>query len=133
MTASPPKIDINKLRQMISYDPETGFLKWIVPRRGHSAGSPAGYSHRTGYTFLEIENRHYAGHRVAWAVVHGKWPRYIDHINGNRSDNRLANLREATWQQNQANRPTFKNNHAGMEQDDGRSRDRNPRGYGFGT
>ena len=55
----------------------------------------AGSVHSTGYVRIGIDGRKYTSHRLAWLYVHGVWPSdQIDHINRNRSDNRIANLRE---------------------------------------
>ncbi|WP_395444039.1 HNH endonuclease signature motif containing protein [Caulobacter sp. UC70_42] len=55
-------------------------------------------------------------HRLAWLLTHGEWPEHeIDHINGDRSDNRLVNLRPATRQQNMINRRMHKSNKLGVK------------------
>jgi|SRR5262249_60934945 len=58
-----------------------------------------------GYRRITLDGRQHFGHRLAWLHVHGVWPPdQIDHINGARADNRIANLRPATHQQNASNR-----------------------------
>lgn len=94
-----------RLRELLSYDPTTGLFKWRVNRRGGcKAGSVAGVNDGRGYIKTTIDGRPCRAHRLAWLYVYGEWPAHqIDHINGVRSDNRLANLREATNAQNLQN------------------------------
>jgi len=97
-----------RLRELLCYDPETGVFVWCVSNGKRAiAGRPAGGISRNGYLRISLENaRHYA-HRLAWLYVHGVWPQgQIDHINGVKTDNRIANLREATASQNGQNRST---------------------------
>lgn len=99
------RLTAEKLRETLSYDPETGEFTWMVrlsSRRmpGQSAGTPC----KNGYKHISVLGRMYYAHRLAWFYVHGEWPpECIDHINGKRSDNRIANLRLATVSQNNAN------------------------------
>jgi hypothetical protein len=95
-------IDFTGLR----YDPTTGIFVWSKsPARVIKAGTVAGRLGRDGYIAIQIKGRLYFAHRLAWLYVNGVWPKnQIDHINGNRSDNRIENLREATRKQNGENR-----------------------------
>lgn len=68
-----------------------------------------------GYIRIELDNRKYMAHRLAWLYMFGKDPdAEIDHINGNRSDNRLANLREAIRSENMQNKGKYRNNSSGL-------------------
>ena len=80
-----------------SYDAATGTFS----RGGRTIGKPA----KNGYVYIRFDGHSRLAHRVAWFLSHGRWPTAdLDHINGDRSDNRLCNLREATRSQNLANR-----------------------------
>ena len=94
-----------RLQELLSYDPETGIFRWKVDRNGNAKkGEVAGSIASDGYRAIRIDGRHYFAHRLAWFFVHGMWPAdQIDHLNGRRADNRLANLREATNRENQQN------------------------------
>lgn len=78
------------------------------------AGLPAGHARKDGYVSISVDRLSYLAHRLAWFFVIKKWPRReIDHINCIRDDNRIANLREATFGENQRNVPTQTNNTSG--------------------
>lgn len=93
--------DVDALRSMLRYDPGTGLFTWNVAPNGRiKIGQRAGRTSQDGYTEITITGRLYGAHRLAWLYVHGRWPvDEIDHRNGIRSDNRIANLREATREQ----------------------------------
>lgn len=106
------------LRALLEYDPASGVFHWkIRPHRGRTlAGALAGSLNRDGYRVIMIKNRAYMAHRLAWLHVHGEWPRNeVDHANRIRSDNRIANLREATRTQNRANTTIRRNNTSGFK------------------
>lgn len=105
-------ITAEKLRSILSYSPETGEFRWINrASRRVLAGDVAGKLDRAGYRKIGIEKKHYRAHRLAWLYVHGEWPpAEIDHVNGNRDDNRIENLREATRSQNLQNQRRARSN-----------------------
>ena len=95
------------LRRILHYNPETGVFVWRVkPRRTKvKAGAIAGYRNSQGYWKIKIEGRKYSAHRLAWLYTTGRFPAgQLDHIDGERGNNRLINLREATHAENARNR-----------------------------
>jgi hypothetical protein len=110
-------VDIEDLREHVSYDPKTGALIWIVSRHVRApVGSPA-FGSPDAYGYLE---GHFRGvklkaHRVAWAIHHGSWPEHgIDHINGKPFDNRIENLRQAPQSINLKNASMRSDNSSGV-------------------
>jgi hypothetical protein len=91
-------LELAYLRSLLDYSPETGLFVWRLSNSNVSpAGSLAGRSvNSDGYRQIVINRRFYKAHRLAWFYVHGVWPDQIDHINGDRTDNRLCNLRNVT-------------------------------------
>lgn len=107
MTKKLTEITAEQLRELLDYDPESGRFTWRVALPGQKAGSPAGCLDSYGYVVIRIDGANRKAHRLAWLIAYGEWPDdQIDHINGDRSDNRIANLRSLTNQGNQQNRRT---------------------------
>ena len=98
-------LSAERLRERVLYDPDTGVMTWRKSYFASRIGKPLGYtSPTTGYRATHMDGRLWPMHRLIWLYVHGRWPAdQIDHINGQRADNRLCNLREATHAQNCAN------------------------------
>lgn len=93
-----------ELKKWLSYDPETGVFKWLKRPRQRACSEVAGTINPDGYRQIGLGQDVYKAHRLAWFYMKGRWPRKdIDHINGNRADNRWCNLRNADKQTNQAN------------------------------
>lgn len=117
MTAKPLP-DVELVRKVLDYDPETGILTWrrrpaelfesktnVSQWNGRYAGKEAFTATDTkGYRHGHLFGRVISAHRVAWCIFHGEWAKEIDHINGNAGDNRIANLRSVTRRQNCQNR-----------------------------
>lgn len=88
-------ITAEKARDVLEYCQQTGVLRWRVDRGPVKAGQIAGNARPDGYRQLTINGKAYLAHRVVWLLVRGEWPNIeIDHINGNKSDNRIENLRD---------------------------------------
>jgi hypothetical protein len=101
----------DRLRSLLDYDPESGQFTWKVSRgRRAKPGTVAGATDTHGHCQIRVDGRSYAAHRLAFLYMTGGWPHsQIDHKNRNRSDNRWANLRDATPSQNCANRLPARN------------------------
>lgn len=101
-----PLPPVEYIRELLDYDPETGEFRWKVWRtKWNPAGSRAGTVAHNGYVAISVGGQKCFGHRVAWALATGQDPgeKHVDHINGDRADNRLCNLRLATASQNMWN------------------------------
>ena len=94
-TTKQAKLTAERLRERLRYDAETGAFTRRVGSGHARAGEMAGTVHSTGYVRITIDGGKYTAHHLAWLYVHGVWPSdQIEHIHRNRSDNRIANLRE---------------------------------------
>jgi len=126
---SKPVLEISYLNECFDVDFVNGTLTWKdrpschfkskryenaynSQRKGKQAGSIC-ISH--GYRYVEINGCAYATHRIIFEMFHGYLPKFVDHIDGNRSNNKIDNLRECTLSQNQYNSKIPKNNKSGIK------------------
>lgn len=100
-------MDLQKLRDALSYDPDSGLFT-------RKSGKIAGYKSRGGYIQLSVFNKKYYASRLAYFYMTGEWPEYIDHINRVVDDNRWANLRAVSHQENCRNRGIRDDNKSGV-------------------
>ena len=106
-----------RVRELLDYDEITGVFAWRVARPGTArVGVVAGASDGDGYWRIKVDGRRYRAHRLAWLWAHGTWPMgQIDHLDGNRLNNALANLRDVSHSVNAQNqREASRNNSSGL-------------------
>ena len=109
-------LTLRQLKSVIHYDPWTGIFTWIAFVNGRvQIGARAGTRRPDGYLRLRLDGQNYLCHRLAWFYVYGRWPEAeLDHANHDRSDNRIANLREASREQNTQHARRRKDNKIGF-------------------
>lgn len=94
-------LSVDALRSALYYDPETGrFIRLTDNSTKYPSGSLAGTISSHGYITIRVCNNRFLAHRLAWFYVYGEWPTEIDHINRDKGDNRLINLRCVTRKEN---------------------------------
>lgn len=114
MTRQVKELTAEFLRELLEYNPDTGDFTRLKQRRSYKVGSVAGCMDSDGYVVITIDNKLYKAHRLAWLWVTGVWPQHLtDHRDGNRSNNRWANLRAVTPSGNSHNMAIHKRNTSG--------------------
>jgi hypothetical protein len=109
---------INKELVSEYFDHKDGSLYWkkvTHPNKSYLIGQEVGFIHSTGYRHVTWLGKQHKVHRLIYLMVHGYMPKEIDHINGNRADNSIENLREVTRSQNQCNKTMCSSNTSGYK------------------
>ena len=110
------KYSIELAEKLFNYDPETGVIRRKVMQGGQIPGAFVGTKRKDGYLATKISGVEILCHRLAWLLHYRSNPEFeIDHINGNRDDNRISNLRPSDRTHNNTNRrKAHKNNQLGI-------------------
>lgn len=110
--------EIDTVREYLNYSPDTGEFTWKKvssdkSKVGARAGRPRS---ENGYWLVTLKGKTYYAHRLAWLHVYGAMPnKHIDHVNGDKGDNRIANLRLASQSDNCANIRAKRDNTSGVK------------------
>ena len=95
---------VERVRELLDYNPDTGVLRWKMSRGQARAGDVAGCITNKGYRYVAIDGKFYRSARLAWLLSYGVWPtREVDHMDRDRSNDALVNLRLASSEQNKWN------------------------------
>ncbi len=123
------RMPVAELAKLVRYEPETGRFYWLA-RSPSDFGSARGYAisvrrrppgsealnvgKGAGYLTAWIDGYNYYAHAVGWALTHGDWAELVDHIDGDRQNNKLSNLRAVTKSENAKNMKRFRTNTSGV-------------------
>lgn len=112
-----PLPSLQRLREAFWYEPDSGLLFWRISRGSTRDGSVAGTPRNNGYLQVKLDQRIMLVHRVAWFLYYEEDPEgsQIDHIDGNKANNRIGNLRLATCSQNHHNLGVYSTNTSGYK------------------
>lgn len=107
-------IDVQELKRTLSYNPDDGLFTRMAPTGGVREGATAGWVNTEGYTCITFKKKHHRAHRLAFIFMGEPVPAIVDHINGNRTDNRWTNLRPTDLVGNQRNAKRRSDNTSGV-------------------
>ena len=112
-----PDLAHDRVRRLLDYDPDTGIMTRLIRTSSTAmAGDRVGSKNARGYLTARVDGKTYRVHRLVWFWMTGAWPKeQIDHIDGDKLNNRWSNLREATHSENQHNRGIISTNTSGYK------------------
>lgn len=110
-----------RLRDLLRYEPRTGCLYWRKRSEGpvqwnakHAGKEAFTARDSNGYHVGSVCGQRHRAHRVIWAIIHGYWPKLIDHIDGDCANNKIGNLREVSQSENMRNAAMSSRNTSGQ-------------------
>ena len=108
---------MHELQEAFCYDPQTGLITRLHAAGNVAAGAICGRQDLKGYLRVHFRGKDYKLHRLAWFLHYGEWPStQLDHIDGDKQNNRITNLRECTTSVNCANQKgARRNNRLGIQ------------------
>ncbi|MGO4743995.1 HNH endonuclease [Serratia quinivorans] len=108
---------IKRYRECFSYDEKSPTCLAWKSRVANCVkiGAMAGGPHWSGYWYVRLDGQSYAAHRVVYGLINGYLPDEVDHIDLNRSNNKISNLRASTTSQNECNKGIQRNNTSGVK------------------
>ncbi|OFC63056.1 HNH endonuclease [Candidatus Erwinia dacicola] len=106
-----------RLKELLHYDRDTGVFTRLKTRSSRAKeGEIAGWPSSGGYLRVCVDGKVHFCHRLAWLYEHGEFPSaFMDHINGDRQDNRISNIRQVSLSQNGFNRKMQSTNTSGIK------------------
>lgn len=112
-------LTVERVRELLNYDPETGLFTWKHSRGTARKGNLAGYARTTQqgktYWVIRMDRVSHLAHRLAWVWMYGTVPEdQIDHVDGNGTNNAIANLRTVSLSENMKNKRKQANNTSGV-------------------
>ena len=109
------RLTYEEASRFLTYDKDSGNIQWICNKGVRKTGDAAGRIGRDGYLWTTFNGHRFANHRLAWLLTYGRFPEeHLDHINQDKTDNRIQNLRECTHAENCQNREIYQTNKWGF-------------------
>jgi hypothetical protein len=110
------RITQERLKELLHYDPDSGSFTWLVDRGLNcNKGLEAGTKNRL-YKNIKVDSRQYPAHRLAWLYCFGQYPSdFLDHIDGDPTNNRISNLREVSRLENNTNKGRYSRGSSGYK------------------